>query len=371
MKITFDRNQMLAAFSVAASVAPSRSPKVILQNVKVEATGEGVCLMATDLEFGIRIQLPEVAVEQPGACLLPVRRFMDIVKESNDTQMRLSSDGQTTVVKGDRSTFRLTVASAEEFPSLAATREERCHEVSARLFHELVARTAFATDTESSRYALAGVLLEFGANSITAVGTDGRRLAKMEGSANSLGNHHASEATTIVPTRAIQLMARALANPDSSIRIAARNSDVLVQDERVTIFARLVEGRFPRWRDVFPERTNSNRIQLAVGPLHNAIRQAAVVVSEESRGVQFEFSEGTLVLSANAAEVGESRVELPVSYSGAPVSISLDPRYVSDFLKVLGPEKMFTLDLENAESAALFSTDDGYGYVVMPMARDH
>lgn len=370
MKITFDRNQMLAAFSIAASVAPARSPKVILQNVKVEATGDGVALMATDMELGIRIQLPEVAVEQPGACLLPVRRFMDILKECNDSQMRLTSDGQSSVVKGDRSTFRLTVASAEEFPSLVAAREERCHEVSGRLFHELVARTAFATDTESSRYALAGVLLEFGESTITAVGTDGRRLAKMEGPANSLGQHHAAESTTIVPTRAIQLMARALSNPESSIRITARSNDVLVHDERVTIFARLVEGRFPRWRDVFPDRTNAQKIQLAVGPLLNAIRQAAVVVSEESRGVQFEFSEGTLVLTATAAEVGESRVELPVSFSGAPVSISLEPRYVSDFLKVLAAEKTFTLELESAEAAALFLTDDGYGYVVMPMARD-
>ena len=43
----------------------------------------------------------------------------------------------------------------------------------------------FATDNESSRYALGGVLLELTADKITAVGTDGRRLAMMEGPARA------------------------------------------------------------------------------------------------------------------------------------------------------------------------------------------
>ena len=370
MKISFDRGQMLAAFTVAASVAPTRTPKPILQNVKLETNAEGTCLMATDLELGVRVQLPDVVVEVPGSCLLPVQRFMNILRESSDLQLRISSDSHGTTVRGERSQFRLAAANADEFPSLLSAREERCHVVKGRLFHELVARTAFATDTESSRYALAGVLLEFAEQQVIAVGTDGRRLAKMEGPAVSHGGHHTQETTTIVPTRAVQLMSRAITNPDAEIRLTSRSSDILVQDDRVTIFARLVEGRFPRWRDVFPQRQGVKRIELTVGPLFNALRQAAVVTSEESRGVQFAFSEGSLVLSAETAEVGEARVELPVSYTGEPLSISLDPRFVGDFLKVLEPERNFALELESGESAAVFLTDDGYGYVVMPMARD-
>ena len=51
--------------------------------------------------------------------------------------------------------------------------EQRFHEVPVRFFRELVRRTVFATDTESSRYALGGVLLEMHAEGIIAVATDG------------------------------------------------------------------------------------------------------------------------------------------------------------------------------------------------------
>jgi DNA polymerase-3 subunit beta len=132
----------------------------------------------------------------------------------------------------------------------------------------------------------------------------------------------------------------------------------------------LLEGRYPRWRDVFPQRPSSTKIDLTVAPMHTAVRQAAIVTSEESRGIDFTFGEGSLVLAGQTAEVGQSRVELPVAYDGPAISISLDPRFVIDFLKVLDSEKTFTIDLQDSDAAAVCTTDDGYGYVVMPLARD-
>ncbi len=144
----------------------------------------------------------------------------------------------------------------------------------------------------------------------------------------------------------------------------------MVKSPRATIYARLLEGRFPRWREVFPTRDGAVKIELSVGPLLSAVRQAAIVTSEESRGVDFTFGEGTLVLSGQVAEVGQSRVELPIGYDGAEISVTLDPKFMIDFLRVLDPEKTFSLEIKDAESAAVCTTDDGYGYVIMPLARD-
>jgi DNA polymerase-3 subunit beta len=121
---------------------------------------------------------------------------------------------------------------------------------------------------------------------------------------------------------------------------------------------------------VFPQRTAARQIEVVVGPFHAAVRQAAIVTSEESRGVDFTFADGKCVLSGRSAEVGQSRVEMPVSYDSDEVAITLDPRYLSDFLKVLDAEKNFTLEIKDSESAAVCTTDDGYGYVIMPLARD-
>lgn len=371
MKVTCDREKLLAAFQTAAAVAPSRSPKPILQNVKFDVGPDSAVLMATDLEVGIRINVPGVEVHTGGSAILPISRFGQILRESSDDQLYIEADPQGTLVRGSRSEFKLPGENPAEFPAIATFSEEKFHELPARMLREMIRRTLFATDNESSRYALGGVLLEMNDKGITAVGTDGRRLAKMEGPANSVGGHSTGDNTTIVPTRAMQLIERALTDGDAEVQIAARANDILVRSPRATIYSRLVEGRFPKWRDVFPQRQDVSRIELTVGPVYSAVRQAAIVTSEESRGIDFTFSEGSLVLSGKVAEVGQSRVELPIAFDGQQIAIALDPRYMNDFLKVLDAEKTFTLELKDAESAAVCTTDDGYGYVIMPLARDH
>jgi DNA polymerase-3 subunit beta len=370
MKLTCDREKLLHAFQTAASVAPTRSPKPILQNVKLEASAEGATLMGTDLEVGIRIGVSGFEIKAPGSVVLPIARFGSILRESSDEKLALENDGQKTLVRGQRSEFQLPSEDPNEFPTVTGFEEEKYHELSARLFRETARRTVFATDTESTRYALGGVLVELIPDAVVAVGTDGRRLAKQEGPAKSVGGHESGDVMTIIPTRAMQLLERALADNDENIQLAARENDVLVRSGRTTVYSRLLEGRYPPWRDAFAKREGIVRIELAAGPFYAAVRQAAIVTSEERRGVEFTFGEGKVVLAGHGAEYGESLVELPIPYNGAPVPIRLDPRYFGDFLKVLDPEQTFALELKDAESAAVCTTDDGYGYVIMPLAQD-
>jgi len=370
MKITFDREKFQHAFHTAAMVAPGRSPKPILQNVKLDATEKSTILMATDMEVGVRIEVEGIEVESPGSLILPVGRFGSILKEVRDQTLTVVREDSGTTIQAQNSNFTLSSENPDEFPTVQDFGETKYHEISARVLKELIRRTLFATDTESGRYALGGVLLELQADSITAVATDGRRLAKMQGPATSVGEHSQTENMTIVPSRAMQLIERSLTDLDATVQIASRANDVLAKVGPATIYARLVEGRFPKWRDVLPDKRDAVAIELSVGPSYAALRQAAIVASDDSRGIDYSFGQGSMVLPCKTAEVGQSRVEIPIPYDGDKLEITMDHRFVADFFKVLSPESNFTLNLQNAENAALFSTDDSFEYVVMPLARD-
>jgi len=371
MKIVCDREQLLSAFQTAALFAPGRSPKEILTNIKLDVDNDGASFSATDMEVGVRLKIEGLDVDSPGSTVLPVAQFGAILRESSDQKLRIDSSNKGTIVKGERSEFKLNSADPDEFPAVAKFEETKYHVIPARLFREIILRTEFATDMESSRYALGGVLFELDANKITAVGTDGRRLAKMEGPAESVGGHKTGDTMTIVRTPSLRSIGRAISDADSEVHFAARGNDVLLRTPRATFYSRLVEGRFPRWRDVFPQRRDAPRIDMQVGPLLSTLRQAAVVLSAESRGVDFTFADGTLTLAGATAEAGQSRVEMPVPYTGPQVIVSLDHRFVLEFLKVLSPEANISLEIENGETAVVFHADDGaYGYVVMPLSRD-
>jgi DNA polymerase-3 subunit beta len=369
VKITIKRESFSQAFQLAAAVAPARSPKPILQNVKLEVRDGQTTILATDQEQGVRLTVGDVEIQSEGAAVIPVSRLGMILREVTDETLRIDTTAEKTIILGQRSRFELGGQNPDEFPEVATFDATDYFEVAASVLRELIRRTLFATDAESSRYALGGVLLEPDTEMLTAVGTDGRRMAKMEGAIHRVGNPQAP-AATIVPARAMQLIERMLPADETMVQLAPRANDLLLREPRGVFYTRLVEGRFPKWREVLPKRHDSHKIDIPVGPLHANLRQAAIVASEESRGVDFCFKEGTLVLSAVTAEVGEARVEMPVPYTGEELTISLDHRYVSDFLKVLQPDKIFTLDVANGEQAAYCTTDDRYGYVIMPLSRE-
>ena len=339
--------------------------------LKVTAAGGKITLTATDMEVGIRLDLEEgVTVETEGTALLPVQRTMAILRENNDEVLEFETDESGIRVKGKRSKFKLPGSNPDEFPAVAGFDEDKYHVLPTRLFREMVKRTVFATDSDSSRFALGGVLLEMEESRVTAVGTDGRRLARMEGTGESVGGHQTTGASTIVPTRAIQLIERALNDKDETVDVAARNNDLMVRTPQAVIYSRLVEGRYPNWRQVFPTRENAVQLDVTVGPLFAALRQAAIVTDHESRGIDFTFADGTLKMEASTAEIGESQIEIPIAYEGESITMTMDHRYLADFCKVLDNEANFIMEIESGAAPALLTTDDGYGYVIMPMARD-
>ena len=373
MRALCDREKLLTAFGLVSGVVPARSPKPILQNVKLIADAdEGSVLMGTDLEVGIRHRVIGVKVDRPGAVILPTSQVGSILRTSSpdDEELAIEAEDDRLVIRGLHSEFSLPVEDAGLYPEVPDFAATSYHEVAAADLKKLIRRTIFATDVESTRYALGGVLVELTPESIAMVGTDGRRLARMTAPADAVNDPPPAAGSPVIPVKALKLIERHLSDEDPPVHLTIQaGSAVLMRTETAVIYSRLVEGRFPRYQDVFPTNVEV-RIPLEAGPLRIAVEQASIVTSEESRGVDFRFGGGMLRLTSQSADVGSSHVELPIAYEGKAVEITFDPRYLVDALKTLDDTAMITAELIDAKNAAVFKTYDHYTYVVMPLTRE-
>ncbi len=371
MRAVCHREGLLSAFAAVSGVAPLRSPKAILQNVKftVDRT-RGATLMATDLEVGIRARVLGVTAEENGAVVLPTARMSSILRTALDETLTIESDDQRLLVRGAHSEFSLPLEDVELFPELPEFAAASYHTIAAGDLKKLIRRTVFATDVESTRYALGGVLFEFTADLLALVGTDGRRLARMTAALEAENSPALPGGSPVVPVKALKLLERNLLDDDPPVHLVIQaGTSILIRTESAVIYSRLVEGRFPRYQDVFPASVET-KIPMQVGPLRIAVEQAAIVTSDESRGVDFRFSEGVLSLITQTAEIGSSHIELPIPYEGKPIEITFDPRYLIDALKTLDDSATITAELIDSKNAAVFRTDDHYVYVVMPLTRE-
>lgn len=369
MLLKCHRPSLTAALQTVAGVVPTRTPKEILKNVKLQVGLGKTVLIGTDQEIGIRHEVGGVETDSTGEVLLPTARVISILRELQDETVELHATERSLVIKGGHSEFKLSTEDPAEFPSVQAFEDQTYYAIPAKQFREMIRRTIFATDVESTRYALGGVLLELSADKATLAATDSRRLAVATGSCQSIGEVVVENAMPVVPSKAMNLIERSLPDNDDQALVAIHANNVLVKSGGSTIYSRLVEGRFPRYSDVIPTSFSAS-IDFVVSPFYAAVRQAQIVTNEESRGVDFAFSSGKLTLSSRAADVGQSTIELPIAYDGASITITFDPRFVADFLRILDSGSSVKLNLIDGESPAVLSTDDGYRYVVMPLSRD-
>ena len=273
--------------------------------------------MGTDLEVGIRMEvagLRDRGARQRGAADLAVR--LDPAGKQR-REAGLESDGKKTSVRGERSQFQLPSENPDEFPSVAAFEEQKYHELPARFFREIVRRTAFATDNESSRYALGGVLLEL-ARRDDHGGGHRRTAAGQAGGPGQVGRR--SRDRRQQHDRADPGDAGVRTGPGRQRREypvgrpRQRRAGHAAAGRRST--AGWSKAASPVARRVSPATRASAKIEMTVGPFHAAVRQAAIVTSEERRGVDFTFGDGKVVLAGHGAELGESHIELPIAYDG-------------------------------------------------------
>ncbi len=368
MKLTCQRGSLIQAFQIVSGVVPTRTTRDILKNVKLQIEQGTATLMGTDTEIGIRYQINDVDTDSSGEILLPTSRIMSILRELSDDQVVFDVSDSSVLLKSGGSRFKLSLEDPSEYPNVPEFHGDQYFTMTGQTLRKMIKRSIFAADDESTRYALGGVLVEFQGEKVTFAATDSRRLAVVETICTPHGDVP-EKLNPVVPRKAMMLIERSLGDDTEDVKIAIHGNDILVQSSHSTIYSRLVEGRFPNFRDVLP-RGADKVVEMVCAPFYAAVRQSQIVTNDESRGVDFVFTEGSATLRSKAAEVGESTIDLPVSYTGDEVAIMFDPRYVADFLKVLEPESAIQLKLKSSNDPALFQAGDDYSYVVMPLARD-
>lgn len=369
MQLICQRNSLTTAFQTVAGVVPSRTPKDILKNVKLQVGGGKATLIGNDSEIGMRCDVPDVQSESRGEALLPTARVLAVLRELSDDIVKLEVTGDATWIRCGYSEFRLSAEDPADFPPVATFEDSDYFVVPAAALRTMIRRTLFATDSESTRYALGGIQLELGAEKLTLAATDSRRLAVISTASTMVGKPAIPTTSPVVPSKAMSLIEKSLGDGTAEVHIALHQNDIVVRCQGTTIASQLVQGRFPDYRKVVPDTWNST-IDLVVAPFYTAVRQAMIVTNEESRGVDFTFGKGTLKLNSKATDIGQSTIEMPIAYDGEEMTIKFDPRYVADFLKVLDSGSQFQVKLISHDDRATLTTDDSYTYVVMPLARD-
>lgn len=363
MKVIAQTAALQEALALTGAIVATRTPKPVLQCIKLSASEGVLTLLATDLEAGCRYRLSAVEIVEEGEALVPADRLGGIVRESGgDESLTIETEKQAVHVRGAGSHFKVFGYDPGEYPAVADFTESADFQIAGPQLAKMISKTLFAAARAHSHYAISGVLWEASGKKLQLVATDGHRLAQATG---SLPKAAANDVTAIVPAKLMTLIQRICADGDEKLDVKIQENQILIRTSRAVLVSSLVQGNFPKYTDVIPKEC-TRKATISTSQFEHRIRQAALLTNEESKGIRLSFQTDQVTLSSRAPETGEAEVTCPVSYEGEPVEIAFNPAFLTDALRVTETDEI-SFGMNDANKPAVIKAGADFLYVLMPV----
>ena len=339
----------------------------ILANVLIEATGNEITLLATDLEVTLRSRA-EAAVARHGAVTLPAKKLYEIVRAlpEGDVNLETEKGGTGVRVSGGQFSSKMPTLPREDFPSLPEAGGGVKATINGKSLAQMVAKTQFAITGEDTRFYLNGAQFVLKPDDMTFVATDGHRLAlitvKHDGAKGD-------DIKAILPRKTLAELGRLLAEGANDVQYERGENHLFFEIGPRLLISRMIDGQFPAYEKVIP-KGNDKRVEFERDRLTQAVRRVAILSNERSRAVKMILEKGKVEVTSSSPEFGEAHEPIPIEYSGPSLTICFNAQYVLDFLGVVESE-IVALELKDEVSQAVMKPvgADGYDYtyVIMPM----
>lgn len=366
MKALISRVELVSLIGKIQNVVSSKPPIPILANILIEAQDDQITLSVTDLIVSMRAYTSAKVAEE-GAIALPARRFFQLIRELTTPQVELhAATPETAFLNAGSSHFKLQGMHKSEFPALPDLSSGTSITLSNEVLREMIARTLFAAARDDSRQVLNGILLQLAQDRATFIGTDGKRLARIETEVSGASTPNASY---ILPLKAAEEILKVLDTKEESSKVTFMADKIAIETGPVTLISKLLSGQFPDVSRVIPQKNNAP-ITLHREELISLLRQVALFTTDASSSVRFSFTSGALHLSAMSGEIGEGKVSMPVNYAGEKLEIAFNPHYFLDILRHSKDETVhFTVS--DPYNPGMVTDSSNALFVLMPMRLEN
>lgn len=365
MKISLDRDALLAQLQITSRVASTRSAVQALSGVQIAVSGEGCELRATDMDVGLRVPL-EVRVIREGLVVLPARLLLDVVRSlpAPEVSLELRPAEQDVELVSGNSVFHIRTLRAEDFPPFPEPEQDSAVSLPVASFVATALKVAGSASRDETRPVLTGILVSASDRQLRMVATDSYRLSVKE---TSLDSALASSFEVNVPARALQELSRVVTHAeDEQITVSVGQNQVLFVSGGVTLSSRLIAGQFPNYRQLLPEAFE-HELRIAADELTEVVRRISLL-AQKNAPLRLAFTPGELTISAQTPDVGEARESLPVPFEGEPLEIGFNPEFLRAGLEAID-EGDVLLKLISPLRPGLIEAADGSGflYLIMPI----
>lgn len=364
MRITLLQENLSRALTRITRVVPLRPQLPILQNIKIQATKDGIELTATNTET-TEVVWVGGKVEKEGVVCVSARTLFELVASLPPEAVSLSLKEETLLVSCGGFDAEIPTMPAAEFPILPTVSLKEAGSIDKELFISSLSSVLFSAATDEGRPILTGVKVMEEGDRAVFVATDGYRLSlkRMNLSIKNLSQ-------VVVPAKAlsevVKLSGELKEEKTIKIGLAGERQAGFVIGETM-LLTRLLDGEYPNFERIIP-KTFTTRAEIEKAGFLRAIRSAAIFARDNANIVKLVLDKQKIIISANAAQTGKNSIELNAKIDGDGGEIAFNSRFLIDFLTNF-PDDEFIFEMTGALNSGVFKPvkEDNFLHIIMPV----
>ncbi len=367
MEFKIEKNIFLKALTKIQGIIEKKHTLPILANVLIETNKDKITFTATDLEVGIKSDY-EAKIIKDGKITLSAKKLFEIIKELPDKEIYFNSKNNFWVeIICEKSVFNLVGLSPDEFPKFPLV-DTDIKSIDKNLINEMIDKTIFSVSNDETKFNLTGIYIKYNKeeNNLIFVSTDGHRLSLINRNFNNEFNNNFTDGF-ILPKKGIIEFKKIIENTNDNIELGVKDNNFSIRTKDTTLIMRMVDGEFPDYNRVIPDKGENIAIIDKNIFLHS-LKRISVLSNEKSKGVKIKLNKDLMILSSSNPDVGDAKEEIDIDYNGSDISIGFNARYIIDILQVIDKDNI-VLSLKDNISPGRINPeeDENHLSVIMPM----
>jgi DNA polymerase-3 subunit beta len=374
MQVSILQDRFYQALTAVSKAIDARPPLPVLANILIDAEDSRLRVVASNLQMSITIWIG-AKVDRPGSITLPARTLTDLVGRLSKERVDLMLDEMTNTISLRCAATVSTIKgiAATEYPPVKVSENEG-FTIPGKTLKSMILQTVFAAAKEDNRPILTGVYLRVEGDVLTLAAADGYRLAVRTA---RLDESLPKTVEMVIPAKTLLEVAR-LIEDDQPVSIALPNNNHIVTFRlpNVDISSQLVDGRFPDFAAIIPQRHVTEatcntqewlkKCQTAeIFARDDAHSGLLKIVPPKGLGLG-----GEIIIAGRSAERGHADNRLDAAIEGSAVEGHFDIRYLIEVLNVID-EECVVFQSNGTDSPGVIRPQgrEDFVFVVMPMTR--
>ncbi|CCK19213.1 DNA polymerase III subunit beta [Lactococcus laudensis] len=313
-----------------------------LSKIKIDVSTEGITLTGSNGQISIENFLSKddenagMLITEPGSILLEASFFESVVNNLPEVTFDFKEIEQNQVVlTSGQSEITLKGLDVEMYPRIQEMPTENPLKIKAGVLKEIFTETAFAVSTQESRPILTGLHLTLTDNKVLkSVATDSHRMSQRVITLDKLSENF----DLVLPNKSVNSFKSVFSDDDTELDIFFSSNQILIRNETISFYTRLVEGNYPDTNRLIPSDADYTLdLTFDVANLRHTMDRAKLLSNATTNGtVKLSITGDQIVATVNSPEVGSVHEEItPLAKSGDDLTISFNPQYLIDALKVI------------------------------------